>query len=230
MVAYFCFFFSRWSCCWSRDWLRFARPSLVGSPLQEISKHLTVFTLILFFCATNYYHILNGRIFLLFLAGGLVVGVGIGFASLAHPCLVILCKKSATTYRCLHLIFVSYLLVSELPAAIKRKSGATFVVPDFLRRERDFLVIFFSPSRETTPCKSMRYKKRPLHFSPPDVRILSATSVIFSLLTVSLALRLQTRGVQSSCLFPLSMPVSSLFFLQVRLLNSRQHCCCFPQR
>ena len=75
--------------------------------------------------------------FCIFLAGGLVVGVGIGFASLAHPCLVVLCKKSATTYRCLHLIFVSYLLVSELPAAIKRKSGATFVVPDFLRRERN---------------------------------------------------------------------------------------------
>ena len=46
--------------CWSRDWLRFARPSLFGTPLQEISNHLW----------------------------------------------------------CLHLIFVSYLLVSELPATI----------------------------------------------------------------------------------------------------------------
>ncbi len=42
MVAYFCFF-SRWPCCWSRDWLRFARPSLFGYPLQEISNHLSVF-------------------------------------------------------------------------------------------------------------------------------------------------------------------------------------------
>ena len=29
--------------CWSRDWLRFARPSLFGTPLQEISNHLPVF-------------------------------------------------------------------------------------------------------------------------------------------------------------------------------------------
>ena len=43
--------------------------------------------------------------------GSVVCIVGIGFASLAHPCLVVLCKKSATTYRCLHLIFVSLLLV-----------------------------------------------------------------------------------------------------------------------
>ena len=27
----------------SRDWLRFARPSLFGVPLQEISNHLSVF-------------------------------------------------------------------------------------------------------------------------------------------------------------------------------------------
>ena len=109
--------------------------------LKARANELSVFCLAVFvlllFCATNYYQILNGRIFLHFLAGGFVVGVGIGFASLAHPCLVVLCKKSATTYRCLHLIFVLCLLVSELPAAIKRKSGATFVVPDFLRRERD---------------------------------------------------------------------------------------------
>ena len=37
----------------SRDWLRFARPSLVGSPLQEISKHLTVFALIFFYMSTG---------------------------------------------------------------------------------------------------------------------------------------------------------------------------------
>jgi predicted membrane metal-binding protein len=80
--------------------------------------------------------------FVLCMVGTPIIIVGIGFALLAHPCLVILCKKSATTYRCLHLIFVSYLLVSELPAVIKRKSGATFVVPDFLRRERDYGPIF----------------------------------------------------------------------------------------
>ena len=114
--AFLVHFFSRWSCCWSGDWLRFARPSLFGYPLQEISNHLSVF-------ASDFRF--------------LVIGVGIGFALLAHPCLGLLCKKSATTWRCLHLIFVSYLLVSELPAAIKRKSGTTFVVPDFLRRERD---------------------------------------------------------------------------------------------
>ena len=31
----------------SRDWLRSARPSLFGSPWQEISKYLAVFVLIL---------------------------------------------------------------------------------------------------------------------------------------------------------------------------------------
>ena len=50
----------------------------------------------------------NGKVWGVAVCGSSVIGGGIGFASLAHPCLVILCKKS----------------------------GATFVVPDFLRRER----------------------------------------------------------------------------------------------
>ena len=59
-----------------------------------------------FIRATNFYHILSSRIFLYFLQvvlslGFLVIGVGIGFALLAHPCLGLLCKKSATTWRCL---------------------------------------------------------------------------------------------------------------------------------
>ena len=79
---------------------------------------------------------------------------GIGFALLAHPNWVILCKKSATTWRCLLLIFVSYLLVSELPAATKRKSGATFVVPDFLRRGRDSNPRYLSVRRFSRPVQS----------------------------------------------------------------------------
>ena len=133
-------FFSRWSCYWCRDWLRFARPSQFGTPVQEISNHLSVF-------ASDFRF--------------LVIGVGIGFALLAHPCLVILCKKSATTWRCLHLIFVSYLLVSELSAAIKRKSGATFVVPDFLRRERDSNPRYLSVRRFSRPVQSTTLP--PLH-------------------------------------------------------------------
>ena len=82
------------------------------------------------------------------------VGVGIGFALLAHPCLGLLCKKSGNHLRCLYLIFVSYLLVSELPAAIKRKSGATFVVPDFLRRERDSNPRYLSVRRFSRPVQS----------------------------------------------------------------------------
>ena len=35
------------------DWLRFARPSLLGYPLQEISNHLAVFVLILFYMSTG---------------------------------------------------------------------------------------------------------------------------------------------------------------------------------
>ena len=110
-----------------------ARPSLFGTPVQEISNHWVVF-------ASDFRF--------------LVIGVGIGFALLAHPCLGLLCKKSATTYRCLHLIFVSCLLVSELPAAIKRKSGATFVVPDFLRRERDSNPRYLSVRRFSRPVQS----------------------------------------------------------------------------
>ena len=52
------------------------------------------------------------------------------------------------------LILVSYLLVSELPAAIKRKSGATFVVPDFLRRERDSNPRYLSVRRFSRPVQS----------------------------------------------------------------------------
>ena len=37
----------------SGDWLRFARPSLFGYPLQEISNNLAVFVLILFYMSTG---------------------------------------------------------------------------------------------------------------------------------------------------------------------------------
>ena len=47
-LFWFVFFF----CC-GRDWLRFACPSLFGGPLQEISKHLTVFVLLLFYMSTG---------------------------------------------------------------------------------------------------------------------------------------------------------------------------------
>ena len=112
-----------------------------------------MFVLLFVVCATDFYQILSVAYFCIF-ADSLVVGVGIGFALLAHPCLGFLCKKSAITYRCLHLIFVSYLLVSELPAAIKRKSGATFVVPDFLRRERDSNPRYLSVRRFSRPVQS----------------------------------------------------------------------------
>ena len=52
----------------SRDWLRLARPSLFGTPVQEISNHLAVFVLILFY-----------------MVGSPFVMVGIDFASLVHP-------------------------------------------------------------------------------------------------------------------------------------------------
>ena len=69
--------------------------------------------------------------------GPVVCIVGIGFALLAHPWLGILRKKSqppsvfVPAFR-----FIPY-WQANFPLGIKRKSGATFVVPDFLRRERD---------------------------------------------------------------------------------------------
>ena len=67
----------------SWDWLRFACSSLFGVPLQEISNHLRRL-----FCFS----------FISLVGGSLSLRFGIGFALLAHPCLVFLCKKSATTF------------------------------------------------------------------------------------------------------------------------------------
>ena len=80
--------------------------------LQEIIKHLMVF----FFAAFRFFC----------MVGSPFVMVGIDFASLVHPCLVFLCKKSLNTWRRFLLLFVFYLLVSGLPAVIKRKSGNNF--------------------------------------------------------------------------------------------------------
>ena len=87
----------------SWDWLRFARPSLVGAPWQEISKHLTVFV-------TDFV--------LYFVGGSLSLRFGIGFALLAHPFWVIFGKKSATTYRRLFLFCFTCLQVNKFPVSL----------------------------------------------------------------------------------------------------------------
>ena len=48
----------------------------------------------------------------------LFVGVGIGFALLAHPSWVILCKKSSTTYRRLFLFCFTCLQVNKFPVSL----------------------------------------------------------------------------------------------------------------
>ena len=118
-----------------------------------------------FICATNYYQILNGRIFLHFLAGGLVVGVGIGFALLAHPWLGFLCKKSGNNFHCFLIScgergilalasdFVDYEppLGGLIPSNTKKGS---LIASFFLRRERDSNPRYLSVRRFSRPVQS----------------------------------------------------------------------------
>ena len=74
--------------------------------------------------------------------------------------------------RCLHLIFVSYLLVSELATRYKTKIRNNFVVPYFLRRERDSNPRYLSVRRFSRPVQSTTL--------PPLLRFCSHENVVSS--------------------------------------------------